>query len=368
MRLADHTTIGLGGPPRRFVRADTEAGLIEAVRAADARGEPVLILGGGSNLVIADQGFDGTVIQVATRGVEAAEPGLLTVAAGEEWDAVVAGTIAAGLSGLECLSGIPGLAGATPIQNVGAYGQEVAQVITKVRVYDRKDQKIFFMPNEQCDFGYRTSVFRLVPAYIVLDVTFRLASDPLSAPISYLELAKTLGIGVGERAKCTDVRSAVLELRRRKGMVIDPADPDTRSVGSFFVNPVLDATALARVEAIARGSRGRRGAQVQRRRRDGQGARGLADRAGRLRQGIRPGQRGADLRQAHARPGQLRLCNHVRPDRAGQADQGRGTGKLRRHAGARTPANRRHPVTRRPQGDGYLMLPSSADPACCCRR
>ena len=252
MRLADHTTIGLGGPPRRFVRADTEAGLIEAVRAADARGEPVLILGGGSNLVIADQGFDGTVIQVATRGVEAAEPGLLTVAAGEEWDAVVAGTIAAGLSGLECLSGIPGLAGATPIQNVGAYGQEVAQVITKVRVYDRKDQKIFFMPNEQCDFGYRTSVFRLVPAYIVLDVTFRLASDPLSAPISYPELAKTLGIGVGERAKCTDVRSAVLELRRRKGMVIDPADPDTRSVGSFFVNPVLDATALARVEAIAR--------------------------------------------------------------------------------------------------------------------
>jgi UDP-N-acetylmuramate dehydrogenase len=251
VRLADHTTIGLGGPPRRFVRAQDEAGLVEAVRAADARGEPVLILGGGSNLVIADEGFDGTVIQVATRGVGHAEPGLLTVAAGEEWDAVVAGTIAAGRSGLECLSGIPGLAGATPIQNVGAYGQEVAQVITKVRVYHRKDQKIFFMPNEQCDFGYRTSVFRLVPAYIVLDVTFRLASDPLSAPISYPELAKTLGIGVGEQAKCTDVRSAVLELRRRKGMVIDPADPDTRSVGSFFVNPVLDAAALARVEAIA---------------------------------------------------------------------------------------------------------------------
>jgi UDP-N-acetylmuramate dehydrogenase len=251
VRLADHTTIGLGGPPRRFVRADTEAGLIEAVRAADARGEPVLILGGGSNLVIADEGFDGTVIQVATRGIDQAGPGLLTVAAGEEWDAVVAGTIAAGRSGLECLSGIPGLAGATPIQNVGAYGQEVAQVITKVRVYDRKDQKTFFMPNEQCDFGYRTSVFRVVPAYIVLDVTFRLASDPLSAPVSYPELAKALGIGVGERAKCADVRCAVLELRRRKGMVIDPADPDTRSVGSFFVNPVLDAATLARVEAIA---------------------------------------------------------------------------------------------------------------------
>ena len=257
MRLADHTTIGLGGPARRFVRAEDEAGLIEAVRAADARAEPVLILGGGSNLVVADEGFDGTVVQVATRGVApGAEPGLLTVAAGEEWDAVVAATIAAGRSGLECLSGIPGLAGATPIQNVGAYGQEVAQVITGVRVCDRKDQKIFFMPNGQCDFGYRTSVFRAVPAgadrYVVLDVTFRLASDPLSAPVRYPELAAALGIGVGERAKCADVRSAVLELRRRKGMVIDPADPDTRSVGSFFVNPVLDAAALTRVEATAR--------------------------------------------------------------------------------------------------------------------
>ena len=260
MRLADHTTIGLGGPARRFVRAGTEAGLIEAVRAADERAEPVLLLGGGSNLVVADEGFDGTVIQVATRGIDREEPGLLTVAAGEEWDAVVAATIAAGLSGLECLSGIPGLAGATPIQNVGAYGQEVAQVIAGVRVYDRKDQKIIFMPNERCGFGYRTSVFRVAPAYVVLDVTFRLASDPLSAPVSYPELAKALGIGVGERAKCAEVRPAVLELRRRKGMVIDPADPDTRSVGSFFVNPVLGAGALARVEAVAAA----RGEQVPR--------------------------------------------------------------------------------------------------------
>ena len=251
MNLADHTTIGLGGPARRFVRAGTEDGLIEAVRAADARAEPVLILGGGSNLVVADEGFDGTVIQVATRGVQSAGPGLLTVAAGEEWDAVVAATIAAGLSGLECLSGIPGLVGATPIQNVGAYGQEVAQVITGVRVYDRKNQKINFMPNERCDFGYRTSVFKGVPGHVVLGVTFRLACDPLSAPVGYAELASALGIGVGERAKCAEVRSTVLELRRRKGMVIDPADPDTRSVGSFFVNPVLDAAALARVKAIA---------------------------------------------------------------------------------------------------------------------
>jgi UDP-N-acetylmuramate dehydrogenase len=252
VRLADHTTIGLGGPARGFVPADTEAGLIEAVQAADSRGEPVLILGGGSNLVVADEGFDGTVIQVATRGVGHAEPGLVTVAAGEEWDAVVAGTIAAGLAGLECLSGIPGLAGATPIQNVGAYGQEVAQVITDVRAYDRKDRKILFIPNEQCGFGYRTSFFRGGDRHVVLGVTFRLDPDPLSAPVRYPELAAALGIGVGERVKCAEVRSAVLGLRRRKGMVIDPADPDTRSVGSFFVNPVLDAAALARVEATAR--------------------------------------------------------------------------------------------------------------------
>ncbi len=278
MRLADHTTIGLGGPARRFVRADTETGLIEAVRAADDAREPVLILGGGSNLVVADEGFDGTVIGVATRGIaQGAGPGQLTVAAGEEWDAVVAGTIAAGLAGLECLSGIPGLAGATPIQNVGAYGQEVAQVITQVRVYDRKAQKILFIPNERCGFGYRTSIFRGVPGgsspragtargtdrHVVLGVTFGLAADPLSAPVRYPELAAALGIGVGERAKCAEVRSAVLELRRRKGMVIDPADPDTRGVGSFFVNPILDAAALARVEEIARARYGA-GANVPR--------------------------------------------------------------------------------------------------------
>ena len=142
MRLADYTTVGLGGPARGFVRASTEEELIEAVRAADASGEPVLILGGGSNLVVADEGFDGTVIQVATRGVSPGTgPGALTVAAGEDWDAVVARTVAEGLAGLECLSGIPGLAGATPIQNVGAYGQEVSQTITQVRVYDRKTGK-----------------------------------------------------------------------------------------------------------------------------------------------------------------------------------------------------------------------------------
>jgi UDP-N-acetylmuramate dehydrogenase len=291
--LADYTTVRLGGPARRFIRASTEAGLIEAVRAADASGEPVLILGGGSNVVVADEGFDGTVIQVATRGLTlgggpagtgggepppdgeptAGRPGrmvaprsgwglervvspeaTLTVAAGEDWDAVVARTIADGLAGLECLSGIPGLAGATPIQNVGAYGQEVSETITQVRAYDRDSQAILAIPNRQCGFGYRTSRFKRDQAgrFVILSVTFRLAAQPVSVPVRYAELAAALGVATGHQVAAAKVREAVLELRQRKGMVIDPADPDTRSVGSFFVNPVLDRAAMAAVEAAAR--------------------------------------------------------------------------------------------------------------------
>jgi UDP-N-acetylmuramate dehydrogenase len=255
VRLAEHTTLRLGGPARRFVRAGTEQALIDAVRAADDSGEPVLILGGGSNLVVADAGFDGTVIQVATRGVRPGrEPGLVTVAAGEDWDAVVAGTIAMGLAGLECLSGIPGLAGATPIQNVGAYGQEVGQTITAVRTYDRVTGQISIVPNDRCGFGYRTSVFKRDDArrHVVLSVTFALAVQPLSVPVRYAELAAALGVALGDQVASTTARSAVIDLRRSKGMVIDATDPDTRSVGSFFVNPVLDGAALAAVEAAAR--------------------------------------------------------------------------------------------------------------------
>jgi UDP-N-acetylmuramate dehydrogenase len=253
MRLADYTTLRLGGPARGFVRAGTEDELIEAVRAADAAREPVLILGGGSNLVVSDEGFDGTVIQVATRGVTRdAGPGVLTVAAGEDWDVVVARTVAEGLAGLECLSGIPGLAGATPIQNVGAYGREVSETITGVRVYDRVRRDVLDVPNELCGFGYRTSRFRGTDRFVVLSVTFRLAVQVLSAPVRYAELAATLGVPLGGQVESAEARAAVIELRQRKGMVIDPADPDTRSVGSFFVNPVLDAPALAAVEAAAR--------------------------------------------------------------------------------------------------------------------
>jgi UDP-N-acetylmuramate dehydrogenase len=261
VRLADYTTVRLGGPARGFVRAGGEDELIEAVRTADASGEPVLILGGGSNLVVADEGFDGTVIQVATRGVtRGADPGpgmgpgigTVTVAAGEDWDAVVARTVAEGLAGLECLSGIPGLAGATPIQNVGAYGQEVSETITRVRVYDRKTGDVAEIPGERCGFGYRTSRFRGADRFVVLSVTFGLAEQVRSAPIRYAELAAALGVSPGDQVESTEARSAVIELRQRKGMVIDPADPDTRSVGSFFVNPVLDGAALAAVEAAAR--------------------------------------------------------------------------------------------------------------------
>src|SRR5689334_19176888 len=264
MRLADFTTVGLGGSARAFVRAETEDELIDAVRTADAAGEPVLILGGGSNLVVADEGFDGTVIQVATLGVRRGDAGAgagagrgagageLTVAAGEEWDGFVARTVAEGLAGLECLSGIPGLTGATPMQNVGAYGQEVSDTITRVRVWDRDAAEILEIPAAQCGFGYRTSRFRGSARFVVLSVTFALAVQSRSAPVRYAELAAALGVAPGDQVDGAEARAAVIELRQRKGMVIDPADPDTRSAGSFFLNPVLDAATLAGVEAAAR--------------------------------------------------------------------------------------------------------------------
>ena len=247
MKLAAFTTLGLGGPADRFVTAASEDEVVDAVQAADG---PLLVLGGGSNLVIADEGFPGTVVHVATRGV-AIDGVLVAAAAGEPWDGVVAQTVAAGLSGLECLSGVPGLAGATPIQNVGAYGQEVADTITAVRVYDRDEQQTAFFNNKECCFSYRHSVFRNTDRYVVLEVTFRLSRDP--APIRYAELARTVlaktvlartvlaKTGGAPVAPPGDVRAAVLGLRRGKGMVLDPADPDTRSAGSVFTNPIVDA-------------------------------------------------------------------------------------------------------------------------------
>jgi UDP-N-acetylmuramate dehydrogenase len=256
--LSSCTTLGLGGPARRFVMAGTDQEIIAEVRAADQRGEPLLILGGGSNLVIADQGFPGTVLQIATRGIDWAPgpgpgaPARLTVAAGEDWDGVVAYCVAGGLAGLECLSGIPGRAGATPIQNVGAYGQEVAETITTVRVYDRARDRVLGLGPADCAFGYRTSAFKRDPGgrFVVLGVTFSLARDGLSRPVRYAELARALGRAEGEQAALGNVRDAVLALRRGKGMVLDPGDPDSRSAGSFFTNPILSAAQFAALREV----------------------------------------------------------------------------------------------------------------------
>jgi UDP-N-acetylmuramate dehydrogenase len=258
--LAQYTTLGLGGPARDFVTATTDEELITAVQAADSAGDAVLVLGGGSNLVVADEGFPGTVIHVATRGVEYARmsDGVeVTVAAGESWDGIVAAAVAEGLAGLECLSGIPGRAGATPIQNVGAYGQEVAEAITSVRVVDRVTKTVTPIPNELCHFAYRTSMFKRSSypggggRYVVLGVTFSLHDEKLSQPVRYAELAAELGVETGDRVPCADARAAVLAIRRRKGMVISPDDPDSRSAGSFFTNPVIDLGQLAHVESVA---------------------------------------------------------------------------------------------------------------------
>ena len=281
--LSDYTTLRVGGPAARLVEADTAGDLVGVVRDADRAGEPLLVLGGGSNLVIADAGFDGTVARVATAGVAVRQADDLvyaTVAAGENWDRLVEWAVSEKLAGIECLAGIPGLAGATPIQNVGAYGQEVASTITAVRVFDRHSESEQTLTASACAFAYRTSVFKItswVPGtargpccrygdsegptvreistatgrYVVLDVTFGLIRGVMSGPVRYAELAARLGVGIGEHAPLADVREAVLALRRGKGMVLDPADPDTASVGSFFTNPVLDQAQLAEVERVA---------------------------------------------------------------------------------------------------------------------
>jgi UDP-N-acetylmuramate dehydrogenase len=255
--LAPHTTLRLGGPAGRLVTAGSADEIAQSVRDASAGGEPTLVLGGGSNVVIADGGFAGTVVLLRSRGVRVVardrDAVTVRVEAGEPWDDVVAAAVAAGWSGLECLSGVPGAAGATPIQNVGAYGQEVAETIVGVRVLDRVTDEIDWMSPAQCRFGYRTSVFKRSDRWVVLAVDFRLPHSAGSAPVRYDELARALGVPLGGQAPLPVVREAVLGLRAGKGMVLDPADPDTYSVGSFFVNPVLDAAAVAAVRERAAG-------------------------------------------------------------------------------------------------------------------
>lgn len=254
--LADLTTLRVGGPARRLIAVSSEPELLDCIRDLDAREEPVLIVGGGSNLLVADAGFDGTVVKIETRGVQADVSGcsgaILSVAAGEDWDALVVRTLEEEYVGLEAMSGIPGLVGATPIQNVGAYGAEVSDSIETVRTYDRKNHEIRTFAAAECGFSYRSSRFKVETGrYVILSVTFQLRPGSISGPTRYPELARALGVEVNGRAPAIAVREAVLDLRRAKGMVLDGDDPDTWSAGSFFTNPLLDVEQSAALPADA---------------------------------------------------------------------------------------------------------------------
>ena len=247
--LADHTTLGLGGPAKAFRTACSTDELVASVNEADRSGERVLVLGGGSNLVVADDGFPGTVVLVASKGVTFTEAGvdpgtgedvvLLRVDAGVEWDPLVERMVAEGFNGVEFLSGIPGRVGSTPIQNVGAYGQDVSQTVSEVLVLDRTTGELVTMSNADCGFTYRDSVFKGHDRYVVCEVVFELRRGKLSRPVQYAEVARTMGVEAGERVPLAQAREVVLGQRRGKGMVLDPADPDTRRAGSFFTNPIL---------------------------------------------------------------------------------------------------------------------------------
>ncbi len=246
--LAGMTTLRVGGPARRVMHVATDDDLVEAVTSADAGGEPLLLVGGGSNLLVADDGFPGTVVRIESRGVRVESAGSgrvrVRVSAGEPWEALVATAVESGWSGVEALSGIPGSSGATPIQNVGAYGAEVSRVIESLEVLDRRTGAVRRMGPDEAAFGYRSSALKRTPGrWVVLSVTMDLAVDRLGSPVGYAELAGLLGVAIGDRAPAAAVRQAVLELRRGKGMVLDDSDHDTWSAGSFFTNPVLSAAA-----------------------------------------------------------------------------------------------------------------------------
>lgn len=253
--LSSWTTLRVGGAAATFVEVDTDDDLIEIVHDCDVRAEPVLLIAGGSNLVVGDEGFVGTVVKIATQGisVEKATDGtgyavLVTVAAGQSWDRLVAQMVADSYSGIETLSGIPGSVGATPIQNVGAYGNEVSQSLESVEVYDRTENRRSVLLADDCGFGYRASAFkRDRDRWLILRVTFRLERRVDSVPIHYAELAKKLHVSQGDRAPLEEVRRGVLAVRRSKGMVLDIDDFDTWSVGSFFTNPIVKASAVLAV-------------------------------------------------------------------------------------------------------------------------
>ncbi|WP_308200757.1 UDP-N-acetylmuramate dehydrogenase [Rhodococcus sp. HM1] len=246
--LSTLTTLRLGGPARVLAECATTDVLVDVVRLLDAEQVPTLILAGGSNLVVGDAGFDGVVVKIATTGVEL-DTDSVRIEAGAVWDDVVARTVSAGFGGLEALSGIPGSAGATPVQNVGAYGVEVGSVLRRVRLLDRRTGEVRWVGPEHLGLGYRTSVLKHSDAALVVDVELEVRPDGSSAPLGYRELATALGAEEGERRPAAEVREQVLALRRGKGMVLDETDHDTWSAGSFFTNPVVPEGALPAVLA-----------------------------------------------------------------------------------------------------------------------
>ncbi|WP_043794707.1 UDP-N-acetylmuramate dehydrogenase [Pseudarthrobacter chlorophenolicus] len=247
--LSSLTTSAVGGPAGKYIEARTEAEIIDAVRTADAAGEQVLIIAGGSNLLISDDGYPGTVVKIASEGftvnAEDSCGGVaVVVQAGHNWDQLVDYAVRHAWSGIEALSGIPGSTGATPVQNVGAYGADVSQTIAAVRTWDRERNAVQTFTNSELKFGYRDSILKQTtvngsPRYVVLTVEFQLPLGRMSAPIRYAELARSLGVEAGKRAYSNDVRREVLRLRASKGMVLDAADRDTYSTGSFFTNPIV---------------------------------------------------------------------------------------------------------------------------------
>jgi UDP-N-acetylmuramate dehydrogenase len=252
--LSDWTTLRVGGLADAFTEVPDVPSLARILGDAEKTGSAVLVLGGGSNVVVADEGFPGTVVRVAIKGIrlDRAEDGVVArVGAGEDWCAFVSYCVAEGLAGTECLSGIPGLTGGTPVQNVGAYGQEVSETIVSVTAWDRKVGKVLQMTPAECRFNYRDSLFKRNPRYVVTEVGFKLKRSRISGPLRYQELARRLGAELGRGAPLDDVAHAVIELRRAKGMVLDDGDPDTRSVGSFFTNPVLDEAQFRALSGLA---------------------------------------------------------------------------------------------------------------------
>ena len=238
----DLTSLRVGGPAKKFVEVATETEIIAAIEAAGD--SPILIMGDGTNMLVSDQGFEGVVIRISNHAlaaeVDACSGATLTIGAGENWDEFVATTIERGFAGLETLSGIPGSVGAAPIQNIGAYGHEVSEFITRVRTYDRENKLVKTFTNQECEFEYRNSHFKSHPGkYVVLDVQFNLRQGEFSTPITYQELADKLGITVGDKAGIVETRKAVLELRASKGMLLNPKDQDSWSAGSFFTNPII---------------------------------------------------------------------------------------------------------------------------------